>query len=112
MVFTTPSYIDKLPFQPPDSVPIHEFLFGEGDKYGRYPKASSKPPFTCGVSGKAYSAEEVAQRIEFIARSLSSELDLKVNEGSEMDKVIAVYTLNAVSRARAHNWMTILTLTP
>lgn len=96
MIFESPSYINNLPFSPPDNVPIHEFLFGEGDKYGRHPKSQSLPPFTCGVSDRKFSAEEVSERIENLARALASELGFEVNSGSEMDKVIAVFTLNAV----------------
>lgn len=96
MYFETPDNIPKLPFQPPDSIAIHEFLFGEEDKYGRQPKASSKPPFTCGITGKAYSVAEVADRLDFLARALSEELGLKVNEGHELDKVIGFFCLNTV----------------
>src|ERR1700738_2146813 len=96
MYFGSPSYIPQLPFQPPDTVPIHEFLFGDGNKYGRHPKATSKPPFTCGYTGKAYSASEVAERIESLARALSTELGWRVNECHEMDKVIGIFSLNTV----------------
>ncbi|KND92253.1 putative 4-coumarate--CoA ligase 1 [Tolypocladium ophioglossoides CBS 100239] len=96
MPFYTPSYVAKLPCNPPDSIPIHEFLFGEGDKYGRFSLASSRSPFTCGITGKTYSAVEVAERIECLARALASELRLQVNSGNELEKVIGVFTVNAV----------------
>jgi hypothetical protein len=96
MYFTSPSYIPQLPFPPPDSIPIHEFLFGDNDKYGRYPIAASKHPFTCGLTGKSYSALEVRERIEFLARALASRLGWSVNDGQELSKVICVFSLNAV----------------
>jgi hypothetical protein len=96
MYFTSPSYIPQLPFPPPDNVPIHEFLFGRNDKYGRYPLAASKPPFTCGLTGKSYSAPQVAERIEYLARALASELTWLVNDGHELNKVIGVFGLNTV----------------
>ncbi|KAL6800700.1 hypothetical protein GGI42DRAFT_47599 [Trichoderma sp. SZMC 28013] len=96
MPFTTPSYIHKLPFNPPDSVPIHEFLFTDGDKYGRYPIADSRPPFTCGITGKSYSVAEVKNRIEWLSAALASELGFEVNGGSEFDKVIGLFSVNTI----------------
>lgn len=96
MYFNPPSYIPQLPLQPPDSVPIHDFLFGNGDKYGRHPVAASKPPFTCGITGKSYLVEEVAERIELLARALAAELGWQVNAGKPIDKMIGVFTLNSV----------------
>ncbi|KAK4061949.1 hypothetical protein Trihar35433_9549 [Trichoderma harzianum] len=96
MPFTTPSYIHKLPFNPPDSIPIHEFLFKDEDKYGRYPIANSRPPFTCGITGKSYSAAEVKNRIEWLSAALASELGFEVNSGSEFDKVIGLFSVNTI----------------
>jgi hypothetical protein len=96
MPFTTPSYIPKLAFDPPDSVPIHEFLFSDGDKYERYPIAESLPPFTCGITGKSHSATDVKGRIEWLSAALALELGLDVNKGSEFDKVIGIFSFNTV----------------
>lgn len=96
MPFTTPSYISKLPFDPPDSIPIHEFLFSNGDKYGRYPIADSLPPFTCGITGKSHSAADVKDRIEWLSAALASDLGFDVNNGSEFDKVIGLFSFNTV----------------
>ncbi|KAL7934549.1 hypothetical protein V8C35DRAFT_326937 [Trichoderma chlorosporum] len=96
MPFTTPSYIPKLPFDPPDSISIHEFLFTNGEKYGRHPIADSRPPFTCGITGKSYSAEEVKDRIEWLSAALASELGFEVDGGSEFDKVIGLFSVNTV----------------
>ncbi|KAF2177280.1 hypothetical protein K469DRAFT_535334, partial [Zopfia rhizophila CBS 207.26] len=70
--------------------------FDDGDRYGRHPKAVSKPPFTCGITGKAYSVSKVAERFECLARALSTELDWQVSEGDEMDKVIGIFSLNTM----------------
>ncbi|EHK17163.1 uncharacterized protein TRIVIDRAFT_195155 [Trichoderma virens Gv29-8] len=96
MPFTTPSYIPKLPFDLPDSVPIHEFLFSDGYKYGRYPIIDSRPPFTCGITGKSHSATEVKNRIEWLSAALASELGFEVNGGSEFDKVIGLFSVNTI----------------
>ncbi|KND86884.1 4-coumarate--CoA ligase 3 [Tolypocladium ophioglossoides CBS 100239] len=99
MPFTSPSYIPKLPFSPPDSVPVHEFLFGRESsaKYGRrHSLSASKPPFVCGVTGQSYSAVEVSERIELLARGLASELEWQVNEADAFDKTLAVFSLNTI----------------
>ncbi|KAH8126482.1 hypothetical protein FP744_10002870 [Trichoderma asperellum] len=96
MPFTTPSYIPKLSFDPPDSIPIHEFLFSNGDKYGRYPIADSLPPFTCGITGKSHSAADVKDRIEWLSAALASDLGFDVNNGSEFDKVIGLFSFNTI----------------
>lgn len=96
MPFTTPSYIPKLPFDPPDSVPIHEFLFSDEDEYGRYPIADSLPPFTCGITGNSHSAANVKDRIGWLSAALASELGFDVNNGSEFDKVIGLFSFNTV----------------
>ncbi|KAL7947427.1 hypothetical protein V8C42DRAFT_343374 [Trichoderma barbatum] len=96
MPFTTPSYIPKLPFDPPDSIPIHEFLFSDGDQYGRYPIAESRPPFTCGITGRSYPAAEAKNRIEWLSAALASELGFDVAVGSEFDKVIGLFSVNTI----------------
>ncbi|KAL5042611.1 hypothetical protein BDW71DRAFT_189816 [Aspergillus fruticulosus] len=104
MPFTSPAYAPKLPFDPPDTVPVHEFLFGD-EKYARCPRAKSKPPFICGITGKSYSTTEVADRVEFLARALSTELGWPVNEGSELDKVIGIFSFNSIDHLTA-SWAT------
>lgn len=81
---------------PPDSVPIHEFLFSDGDKFGRYPIADSLPPFTCGITGKPHSAANVKDRIEWLSAALALELGFDVNNGSEFAKVIGLFSFNTV----------------
>lgn len=95
MVFTSPSWTPQLPFELPDSITISEFLLNEA--YGRFPLALSKAPFTCGISGKAYSAIDVKDRVECLARGLSERLGWQPNEGSEWDKVVGIFSPNTVS---------------
>ena len=94
MVFTPPAWVPKLPFDPPDSISIPEFLFNE--KLGRHPLALSRAPFTCGITGETYSALDVRDRVEKLARALSAELGWEPNNGSEWDKVIGVFAVNTV----------------
>ena len=94
MVFTAPPWVPKLAFDPPDSIPISEFMLNES--YGRHPLAQSRPPFTCGLTGAEYSAVEVRERVDKLARALSKELDWQANRGTEWDKVAGVFSLNTV----------------
>ncbi|CAM1502211.1 Fc.00g041950.m01.CDS01 [Cosmosporella sp. VM-42] len=71
MVFTSPSWVPELP-EPPDSITIAEFMSNE--KYGRHPLAKSKNPFTCGFTGKTYTATEVVKREDFMARAIGKRL--------------------------------------
>ncbi|KAI9814328.1 MAG: hypothetical protein M1832_005908 [Thelocarpon impressellum] len=94
MVFTAPSWVPQLPFDPPDSIPIPEFLFNE--RYGRLPLAASRSPYTCGITGQSWSATQVRDRIEPLARGLAQELGWHPNHGSEWDKVIGVFSVNTI----------------
>ena len=102
MVFHSPSYVPHLPFTPPRGIPVHEFLLRDDFRYGRHAISSSKPPFTCGITGRSYSAVEVANRVDSLARSLGVRLGCGVNEGRELSKVICVYAFNTV-RCRTAN---------
>ncbi|KAJ5794632.1 phenylacetyl-CoA ligase pclA-Penicillium chrysogenum [Penicillium paradoxum] len=78
----------------PDNISISEFMLNE--KHGRRPHANSQDPYTCGFTGKSYSSQEVATRVDFLARSLSKEFGWAPNEGSEWDKTLAVFTVNTI----------------
>ncbi|KAK2001108.1 AMP-binding enzyme [Colletotrichum falcatum] len=94
MVFTSPKWVPQLPIDPPDSITIAEFMSNE--QYGRYPLVDAKNPYTCGLSGKSYTASEVKQRTDLLARALSKKLDFAPNEGTEWEKVVALFSLNTI----------------
>ncbi len=94
MVFSAPDWVPPLPFDPPDNIPISEFMLNE--KYGRHPFTTSRAPFTCGVTGAEYSALEVRDRVEHLARALSKEFGWDPNSGNEWDKVVGVFSINTV----------------
>jgi hypothetical protein len=102
MVFHPPDWAPKLPFDPPDTVPICDFVLDE--KYGRLAFNKSLDPYTCGISGASYSAKEQKQRTEYLARTLAKELGWRVNAGTEYDKVAGVFALNTVSGMRHKSW--------
>ncbi|RSL82691.1 hypothetical protein CEP51_005000 [Fusarium floridanum] len=94
MVFHPPGWVPELPIAPPDSIPIAEFMSNES--YGRRPLSESRHPFTCGITGRTYSATELFQRSEYVARSLAKRLGWEVNQGTAWDKVLAIFSLNTV----------------
>ena len=96
MIFNTPSYVPHSGFAPPDNISVQEFLLRDDPRYGRHPMETAKPPFTCGITGRSFSVHEVARRVEYLARSLSARLACPVNSGNELDKVISIFSLNAV----------------
>lgn len=93
MVFLPAKDAGELP-PIPDNIPISEFMLNE--KHGRKAHDSSRDPFTCGFTGKTYSSREVVDRVDYLARGLSNELNWAPNQGSEWDKTLAVFTLNTV----------------
>jgi len=78
----------------PDSISVETFMFDEN--YGRHPLGYSKDPFTDGLSGRTYSALEMRERVDYLARALCKELGFKPDEGSEWDKVVACFSLNSI----------------
>lgn len=96
MYFGTPPHIPQFPFEPPDTVPVHEFIFDNKGVWRWPPNHVRKAPFTCGVTSKSYTAEEVTQRIEYLARGLAQKTGWQVNEGHEMEKMVAIFAINTV----------------
>jgi hypothetical protein len=93
MVFKSPSWVPLLP-QPPDSIPISEFILDE--KFGRRPISSSRDPYTCGLSGKTFSTTQIRDRIDGLAKALKEDLGWEVNGGNEFEKAGAIFCLNTV----------------
>ncbi|CCT69828.1 probable phenylacetyl-CoA ligase [Fusarium fujikuroi] len=93
MVFYPPPSV-SLPFEPPESITIPDFIFS--DKHARKPIAQSRNPFTCGISGKTYTTEEVIQREKLLARALAKRLGYDVHDGTEWDRVVALFSVNTI----------------
>ncbi|KAL8871311.1 MAG: hypothetical protein Q9174_002828 [Haloplaca sp. 1 TL-2023] len=96
MVFSSPSWVPPLPFDPPDTIPICDFMLDE--RYARRPLNESRPPFTCGLTGTEYSANEVKDRVSKLSKGLSKELGWHPNKGTEWDKVAGVFSVNTIHR--------------
>lgn len=67
------------------------------EKYGRYPIAKSRNPFTCGLTGKTFTVQESIERREHLARAIGKRMGWFPNEGTTWDKVICVFSFNTVS---------------
>lgn len=81
----------------PDSITIEEFFSNE--KYGRTPVSQSRNPYTCGITGKTYTVNEVAKRADYLSRAIAQILHFDPNEGTEWDRVVGLYSLNTVCEA-------------
>ncbi|CAI6084219.1 unnamed protein product [Clonostachys chloroleuca] len=93
MVFRPPPWVPPLP-EIPDSITVAEFI--SNDKYGRHPIKTSRRPFTCGMTGRSYTIEEVNERVNSLAKSLHAILKFDVEGGTEWDRVVAIYSLNTI----------------
>ncbi|KAI9894741.1 MAG: hypothetical protein M1814_002098 [Vezdaea aestivalis] len=94
MVFYPPSWVPKLPFDPPADVTIGQFMLDE--QFGRQPLRTSRPPYTCGISGNTYTATEVRHRVEHLAKGIAIEFQWAPNKGSEWEKVIGIFAVNTI----------------
>lgn len=61
------------------------------------PLERAKNPFTCGISGRTFTALEQKERVDILKRQLKKEMGWEVNQGSEWDKVVGIYAFNTVS---------------
>ena len=93
MPFVPPPWVPELPTVP-SHISVEQFMLDEN--FGRYPLGYSRAPFKDGLSGKEYSFLEVKERVDYVARALGKELGFKPNEGSEWDKVVAVFSVNTI----------------
>jgi hypothetical protein len=69
------------------------------EKYGRRPINESQNPYTCGISGRTFTTNEIKDRVEYLARSLKKEFGWEINgkKGGEWEKVAGIFSLNTVS---------------
>jgi hypothetical protein len=68
------------------------------EEYGRYPIARARHPYTCGLTGKTRTAEEVIRREDFLARGIGKALQFDSQSGSEWDRVCVIFSLNTVGK--------------
>ncbi|OAL27098.1 hypothetical protein AYO22_03729 [Fonsecaea multimorphosa] len=78
----------------PDSISVTQFILGE--EYGRFPVKKSRPPQICGVTGFSYSASQVRDRVEHLARAMARDLGCSSREGKDEERVVAIFSLNSI----------------
>lgn len=66
------------------------------EAFGRAAFAQSRNPYTCGITGRGFTAADVAQRVDSLAKALAETLGWSVHDGSEWDKVACVFSINTV----------------
>ncbi|KFA69821.1 hypothetical protein S40285_02448 [Stachybotrys chlorohalonatus IBT 40285] len=93
MVFAPPSWVPRLP-DAPDSITVEEFLSNE--TYGRRPLAASRNPYTCGLTGTTHTPAAVLSRTAHLSRALAARLRFDPGQGTEWDRVVALFSLNAI----------------
>lgn len=71
--------------------------------FGRASFAKSRNPYTCGITGRSFTAVDVAQRVDSLAKALAQRLSWSVEQGSEWDKIACVFSVNAVSNLSPFN---------
>ncbi|RNJ56659.1 hypothetical protein D7B24_007023 [Verticillium nonalfalfae] len=96
MVFTSPAWVPKLPIGMSHCFQTSRLSPAGRGKYGRYAGAKSRNPYTCGLTGKTYTIPEVRQRVDHLSRAIGKKLDFAPNEGTEWDKVVALFSLNTI----------------
>lgn len=80
---------------PSRTMSLPQFMYE--DYHGRKLKHASRPPFTCGATGRSYSAVEVAQRVDYLSRSLAAAVGFDTEEGTEWERVVGIFSYNSVS---------------
>ncbi|KAH7127339.1 acyl-CoA synthetase [Dactylonectria macrodidyma] len=107
MTFKSSPDIPQLRFPPPDDVPIHKVLLE--DSFDRHPTAHSRSLYRCGLSGRSYSVSEMHKRVEAVASAMAQICSWNPNQGSQWDKVVAVFAYNSVIAWATHRLSGIVT---
>lgn len=94
MVFSPPAWVPEVQ-DPPNTALVGDFALA--GRPSRLALGDGKPPLTDGISGRSYSVQDLEDRVDHLARSLSQELGWSPNSGSPWDKVVAILALNTVS---------------
>lgn len=95
MVFKTAEWVGDLPFDPPAKTLVGDFLFNQSWP-GQVPGADANGTLVCASTGASLSMQVVRERVDFLARSLCQQLKWQPNEGSPAQKVIGIFSVNAV----------------
>lgn len=113
MVFLPPSWVPPLPGI--NTRALHQLLilnlltnvtdasanlslpeFITTEKFGRHAWSKSRPSFTCGITGQSQTPEQLALRVDLLSRGLNQALGFDSQGQTEWDRVVAIYSVNAV----------------
>ena len=93
MVWLPAPWTPKMPYEPPDSITIEQFVMD--DQWRTIPLRTSRPPFSHSTGKNGRSGIEVIRRVDHLSRALSRMLDWHP-KGAERDKVMAIFSINTV----------------
>lgn len=68
----------------------------KNEVYGRRPIDKSRNPWTCGLTGKTYTAKQAFERTELLAKALHKIMGWEPNADLPWDKVICVFSVNTI----------------
>lgn len=72
--------------------------FMQNEKFRPIPLSKCRNPFTCGLTAKTYTHDELFARSESLARALAEIHHWSPGEDTPWDKVVCIYSLNSVSK--------------
>ncbi|KAF3763942.1 hypothetical protein M406DRAFT_51177 [Cryphonectria parasitica EP155] len=93
MIFKPAEWLGDFPFEPPSQTLVGDFVFGQD-----WPGQGKASPgqLVCAATGSTVTIKEIHTRVEALARSLCHELGWQPKQGSPWDKVVGVFSLNAI----------------
>jgi hypothetical protein len=91
MVFLPPSWLPDITAQIPPATNVGDFVLA-----GRRATGSTRLPLVCAETGKRYTADEIGEKVEILARALCQDLGWSPNHGSAQEKVVAILSENSV----------------
>lgn len=97
MIFLPPSWLPDITPQIARAKTVGDFVLD-----GRRATGSVRPPLICALTGKSYTADEVREKVESLARALCQDLGWSPNQGLAQDKVVGVLSVNSVCLLRRH----------
>lgn len=94
MIFEAPLRVPPLPFAPPDTIPVGDFVLNGDPSISE--DVRRRPVLTDALSGVSYTRAELKQKVEALARSLCREFGWSPNQGSPNEKVVGIFSLNTL----------------
>lgn len=100
MVFKCAEWVGDFPFEPPANILVGEFLLKQSWP-GQSEGAVQTGTLICPSTGTKVTTQQIGERVEALAASLCQRFGWKPNEGTPWDKVVGIFSLNAVCRPQS-----------